>query len=176
MLNVQRSVCVECGTFVLKDTTGYYNETDNPGGYGTPNPAFGDATPYTVSLYAPKANEPAYTLDLNLEPPEPDAEGHYTYVVTKDMLGFVGKELPSGIWKVVFTMGIAKDEQVFFADGDIKAKISKCICCSGPKNSVLMLDLMAAKELCKCFKYDEAQKLIDQLYRDAKNCCDCGCN
>ena len=175
-LHTRRTVCIECGDFILTDITGSYNASGNPEGYGTPNPAFGVTTPYTAAFYRPKEAAPVFTLDLNADPPMDDEDGYYRYVVPKASLGILEGEPPSGIWRIAITFGTAKEDLMVFADADIKAKIGKCICCASPKNSMLMLDLISAKELCKCFKYDDSQRLVDQLYRDTKTCCDCGCS
>ena len=42
-----------CFGFTFTDTTGAYNVTTNPGGYGAPNIAWEDVTDVTISIYAP---------------------------------------------------------------------------------------------------------------------------
>lgn len=47
-----------CVGFVFTDTTGVYNVTTNPTGYGTPNPSSNDVSQATISLYPPLATVP----------------------------------------------------------------------------------------------------------------------
>lgn len=178
-LHTTRTVCVDCGDFTLTDATGFYDETDNPGGYGTPNPDFGDTVPYTATFYAPNSSEPAYVLDLNNPIATPDEHGHYSYVVTRSMLGVMDPDIPSGLWRIQVVFGTLTEELVVFAEDDIRSKITSCVCLGGASNASMVLDLIGAKELCKCFRYNEAQSLIDQLYKQSRTCaggCGCGCN
>ena len=171
-LEVQQSICILCGEFRIADITGTYDVTTNPGGYGTPNPDFGDTTPYTVDLYPPKATVPAYTLDLLSNPPDPDAKGHYNYVVTAADLGYKEQVL-SGAWKVVVTHGATVTKRWILATGEIEARVTKCICCDCASHTQLHLDLVAIERLFRCYKVEKAQAMMEQLYRDTDECCGC---
>lgn len=52
--NLATAIAVEqlagCASFVFSDVTGLYDATDNPGGYGTPNPAYADITSTLISI------------------------------------------------------------------------------------------------------------------------------
>jgi hypothetical protein len=174
-LAANQSVCIRCGQVRLTDTTGLYNEETNPGGYGAPNPAFGEADPYTAEFIPPGATEPVFTLDLNLNPPPFDDNGHLVYVMEPDQFGYTDN-LKSGVWTLRVTMGTSVRTKKFLAVGEIEERIRKCICCGGVKHIDLDVKLRGAWRLFRCYKYDEAQDVIDQLYHDTASCCDCGCS
>lgn len=173
-LEAKQSICIRCGDFQIVDNTGSYNDPDNVTGYGTPNADFGDTTPYTVSITPPKTTDPVFTLDMNSDPPAPDADGHYNYLVTQEQLGYEGQDdIPSGVWSLRVTFGTEVKDLTVLATGDIERRITKCICCSGVENTMLDYVLKGAMRLYKCHKLEEAQKVIDQLYRDTAACCGC---
>lgn len=174
-LENKQTICIQCGDVVITDTTGFYDEENNPGGYGDPNPDFGETTPYTAEIFAPKSETPAFTLDLNLNPPEPTDEGFFVYTVTKQQLGFENEEdIPSGVWVTKVTFGEQIKKYSTLAQGDISRRIANCICCEGEKNIKFDYDLKTAIRLFNCFKTDKAQDIIDRLYKDTAACC--GCN
>lgn len=167
--------CIEvsCGNFKFSDTTGLYDEDTNPTGYGTPNPAFGDQTPYTATFYKPGEDGPAYTLDLYNQAPAPDDNDAYNYTVTPEQLGYTdGQQIRSGLWRVKVTLGTTVTEYEYFSTGEVGMKVNKCVCGDKSK-AVLELDLMAAKRLYCCGKKDEAAEMIEQLYHDTACCCGC---
>lgn len=47
-----------CLGLTFTDTTGIYNVTTNPGGYGAPNPASNNVNGATISIYAPGSTVP----------------------------------------------------------------------------------------------------------------------
>jgi len=172
-LEARQQVCVKCGNVEFTDVTGDYDAVTNPGGYGSPNPDFGDFTPYTAEFFKPKEDTGVYTLNLYANPPGPDPEGHYLYIVNKSLLGATGDDIISGIWRVLVTLGTGTKYLTFFAYGDIAKKVNNCICNSDGEKIQLLKDLEAAKALYCCYKHDKAQKLIDKLYRDTAECCCC---
>lgn len=172
-LDQKLNVCVVCGNFRVTEATGTYNASTNPGGYGAPNQAFGDVTPYTVTFTAPKATSPTFVLDLYLNPPAPDADGHYTWSLLPEAFGM--EVLKSGVWKVDIQFGAVLKESHYFARNDIEARIQKCIC-KDRDNIQMWVDLQGAIWQYRCFDYDEVQKTIDRLYRDTECCCGCGCS
>lgn len=173
-LEAKQSACVKCGNFHITDKTGPYSNPGNLTGYGTPNAAFGATTPYTVALTPPKGTSPLFTLDLTLAPPPPDDDGCYEYIVTKEQLGYLDQpDIPSGVWEVLITFGTEEKVQRVFATGDIERRITKCVCCSGADNVWLDYELKGAVRMFKCHKYEQAQKMMDQLYRDTAKCCNC---
>lgn len=180
-LEVKQSVCVLCGDFRITDTTGTYDPATNPTGYGNPNAAFGDTTPYTIELTPPAGSgavfaktNGVFTLDMLDNPPSPDADGFYEYTVTAEQLGYE-KSPASGVWTLTVTLGTDTKKIQYLAYGDIKSRIRACVCCAGIKHIGMYTRLKGAIELFNCFKAQEAQEVIDQLYRDTAECCDCGC-
>lgn len=172
-----QTVCIECNEVIVTETTGLYNATDNPGGYGTPNPDFGETTPYTIGFIPPKGTTVVYELDLNEDPPAPDADDNYVYpAITAADLGLAATAaITSGVWTLVVTFGTEVKNKKLFAWGDINARINHCVCCGGwEKYGKLRLKLKGAMDEAKCFQFAQAQSIIDQLYRDTENCCgDC---
>lgn len=58
-----------CFGFTFTDTTGVYNVTTNPGGYGTPNMDSTDVNTATISVYAPGSTIPyifTFTVDIGV--------------------------------------------------------------------------------------------------------------
>jgi hypothetical protein len=57
-----------CFGFTFTDTTGVYNVTTNPGGYGSPNMDSTDVNTATISVYAPGSTVPyifTFTIDIS---------------------------------------------------------------------------------------------------------------
>lgn len=175
-LVVRNTRCISCGLFVITDTTGTYNVTLNPTGYGGPNADFGDTTPYTAELFAPgvlTTATPTFTLNLLTNPPSPDSNGYYVYNIAPEAIGV--EVFVSGWWKVRMTNGTDVDVYDVLVYNDIAKKVHDCVCSSKGKKVELWLDLEAAKRLFCCYQNAEAQKIITRLYREALNC-DCGCS
>jgi|JI10StandDraft_1071094.scaffolds.fasta_scaffold1208497_1 hypothetical protein len=180
-----QNICVVCGNVVLTDSTGGYNATENPEGYGSPNADFGATAPYTVSFFPPvylaknsKAPEapaaPLLTLDLNLSPPAPDEDGHYVWTLTPEAFGY-GQDgvLKSGVWKVVVTFGAVVTEIFVLITNDIQERVLNCIC-SDPCKVGMYAQLQVARIMFQEFRNDQAQQMIARLYKDTECCCDCG--
>lgn len=174
-LDPQQNICVLCGSFQLTEATGVYDQASNPGGYGGPNPAFGDTEPYTADFIPPNSTTSAYQLDLYSNPPVPDSEGHYVYPIPAEAMGYDSAEgVKSGVWYVDITLGTSTKRVAYLATGDIERRIRKCVCCSGKEKLSLWEDLLGAIRLHKdCLKYSEAQEMIDELYRKTADCCGC---
>jgi hypothetical protein len=172
-LETKQEFCVVCGNFRVTESTGTYDADTNATGYGTPNPDFGAVTPYTVAFYPPGATEPVYTLDLYVDTPAADADGHYVWNITPEAFGVT--TLKSGVWKLTVTYGTTVKNICVLVYDDLEARIKGCVC-TDTCNVDLWAELQAAKLLFGKFKNDEAQKMIDRLYRDTE-CCwkGCGC-
>lgn len=174
----KQTVCIRCGEFFVTDNTGNYDVTTNTGGYGTPNPDFGDTVPYTIAFSVPKSDAIAYTLDMYADPPTPDpTTGFYEYpAITPEDVGLPPlSPITSGIWTITITFGTEVKVKKLLAFADIAQRIRSCICCNGwKKYGKLNLKLKGAKDEFACFRYAEAQTLIDELYKETENCC--GCN
>lgn len=153
----------------LTEATGLYDDTDNTTGYGGPNPAFGDTTPYTATFYKPKSSTPEAVLDLLDNPPTPNVDAEYEYTIPID------GEVVSGVWTIEVLHGTESKRLAYLATGEIEKRIRKCVCCDDKKHGPLYDDLQGAIRSFKCFKNKEAQEVIDELYRKTAECCDCGC-
>lgn len=175
-LRPKHSVCVVCGDMVFKDTTRPYDLTSNPEGYGPPNPNYGAVMPYTASFTPPGATVPTLVLDLNDDPPAPDGDGDYVWVLPPSRFGLAPNvRLKSGVWGIKVLFGsMAMPINVLVFD-EIEARVSSCIC-QDPCKVVLWAQLHAAKMLFSCHKTKEAQRMIDRLYKETECCCGCsGC-
>ncbi len=167
--------CIEihCGKVRVIDYTGTYDAVTNDGGYGAPNPDFGVTTPYTVSFWPPGATEAAYTLDLYEAPPAPDYNGEYWWEVPKETLGYGdGKNLPSGAWKAVVTLGTEVKELELFSVSDLEKRVEACTC-GAEEYAVMELTLIAIRRMFCCGDTAKATEMVDQMYKDTACCCGC---
>ena len=144
-----------CGSFDFKDTTGAYNEDTNPGGYGAPNPGYGDITAtlikvtlgdgtvVNITTFIPTADEP-------------------TINITAAMLGYSGSNIPDQIVRIeysVFTAGTCragyKDNQNLFhcntaaclRSKGIQALRTNCEPCKGADGTVNRIVELTTKYL-----------------------------
>lgn len=173
-LEPKQTVCPLCGNVRLTEDTGIYDQTTNPGGYGGPNAAFGDTTPYTAAFTPPGGTTPIFTLDLYDNPPVPDADGFYIYNIPPSSLGGVD-EIISGEWIIEITLGTTTTRKAMLATAEIERRIRTCVCCDSLKYLDLYYELMGAWRQHNCYKQEEAQAIITELYRRTAECCDCGC-
>jgi hypothetical protein len=99
-------------------------------------------------------------------------DGNYVYLIQPESLSADGI-IKSGLWTVRITLGNDVKDHWLKATGDIEKKILACVC--GDKSKVqLWLDLQAANMQFCCYKTEEFQKSINELYRQTKGCCGCG--
>lgn len=173
-LHTKQSACVSCGLFNLSDVTGPYDPSANPGGYGGENEGFGQVEPYTASIFFPKGTEPALVKDLNANPPAPDDNGHYKWTFTPVAFGLPeGSTIPSGVWTVKINFGVTERSFSVLVFNDIESRVVECVC-RDPKKVTLWAYLQAAKMVFSHFKTQEAQVMIDRLYKQTE-CCAKGC-
>ena len=100
-LQLKGRVCEGCEAVTYMDTTGPYDATDNPTGYGIANGVTSPSsfTTYVLSVWFPGTaitDTPDYTLNLKAQVPPPDTDGFYSWVITKDMLGV--EAITSGVY------------------------------------------------------------------------------
>lgn len=177
----RQRVCEECGNFTFTEATGLYNYNDNAGGYGAPNDDFGETEPYTAAFIPPGETAAVYTIDLLDDTPDPDTTtGYYEWEVTPADLGLT--VITSGIWTVRITLGTNVTDIKVLARSDLRRKIQDCACgssCEAKTAKKLLIDLEAAAVLGSQYQFAKAQKMIDELYEDVKNCAcsggGCGC-
>ena len=183
-LELQSRLCEGCDVINFVDTTGAYS-VDNPTGYGVQNgvtdPA--DFDTYILEIWFPESdrNGPAdYTLDLLTVVPQPDADNHYTWLITQTMLGV--SPIVSGIYYARATgvkaglTYISDAEKIFL--GDLRSKVDAamndfdptCPCKKGCTDRAKMY----AEFLALCNGVCDPKKttaLISALYSKTKNCC-----
>lgn len=181
------SVCEHCEEIVVSDTTGAYNATTNPGGYGGPGaPADpDDFTSMVLGVWYPgsdQTGDPDFTLNL-LPAPSPDSDGYYSWTIA-------AADLPadffvSGIWYLRITAVYSgttyyADVTSLFVkhmDGIIDTAMNKAHpgCSCGKDGQVTPYDLLdvwtAAKKHACCGDWIDAQKNVNWLYRNYKSIC-----
>jgi len=89
-------------SIVVTDTTGLYNATTNPGGYGGVNPAEGDFTTFDISIYLPDAetllpSTTAVVVDAYSALPS-DSNGTFT-LTSLVLLGVADTVLVDGVYQ-----------------------------------------------------------------------------
>ncbi len=186
MLQIQGRVCEGCDQFNYVDTTGRYNATTNPTGYGLANivvdPLGFDS--YTLEVWYPNSpvDGPAdYTFNLQTSVPPPDADDYYTWTITKGMMGLT--KLVSGVWNMRATGVIAgvsyyADVECIFV-ADVSSVVDQkmlsydpmCPCkkgCESPTELFAQLLTIKCGGICDA---EKAQTAITNLYARVKNCC-----
>lgn len=187
MLELTASSCETCDGFQWTDTTGLYNASTNPTGYGGFNGVTDpfDFDSYTLQVWFPgsdTAGDPDYTYDLlTLPNPLPDADDHYEWSFTKAMLGLTA--MTSGVWTITATgvKGLAEyvvDVQCIFVM-DVKGKLDvkikdydpECGCkkgCEDPLELLIQLNTVECSGTCDLA---DAQYIIDDTYQRVTQCC-----
>jgi hypothetical protein len=187
MLQIEAKVCEGCDEFDFIDTTGLYDAVTNPDGYGPENGITepSDFDSYTLEVWFPGVDTtgPAsYTYDL-LTPPVPtiDADDHYTWTITKGMMGLT--VIKSGVWTMKATA--VAGEATYIADvecifvNDVSSKVDAkmldwdpmCPCkkgCENPAELFVQLQTIKCGGICDA---EKAQSAITNLYSRVKNCC-----
>ena len=89
-----------CTELSVSETTGVYNVTTNPGGYGTPNPATGDVSSYVLVITDPDDVE--YTIDLFANG-FPTTNSDFEYSIPLTSLGN-RTVIEDGYWQFAWTV------------------------------------------------------------------------
>lgn len=190
-ISLNLRLCATCDGLQVWDQTRPYDAIDNPGGYGDPNPDFGELTPYTVDIYAPGATTPTFTLDLLSSSPSPDSDGDYHWDISvEDLQGgnaYSYDHVRSGWWKATFTAGddgnvnggtpIVVRIDCFFT-GHLETLIVNDTCAEQcgvcECHTDRWLQLMGAQNLFKdCGNPTKAQEVVTSLYRQVAKACGC---
>lgn len=184
-LEIKGRACEGCDAFSYVDNTGDYSP-ENTTGYGPENGVTGpaDFDTYTLEVWYPDtdlADAPDYTYNLLQSVPAPDADGHYTWTITKQMLG--EDVIKSGVYvmKATGVLGpatyIADTEAIFTNDieGKLDAKLvtydPTCPCkkgCQNPLELFMMLQTVKCGGICNG---ETSQLTIDTLYDKVTLCC-----
>lgn len=109
-LETSIDICVKnaCTTIVFKETTGQYNLTTNPTGYGSPNPTTASVTSAILSVISP--DNVTYTIDLLDTGNFPSSNTDYEYEIPLVDLGN-RTNIEDGYWQFVYTI-VTGDEYI----------------------------------------------------------------
>ena len=185
-LTLRHRICVTCDAIQFIDHTRAYDAATNTTGYGTPNPAFGDLTPYTVAVTLPNGTSAIFTLDLLDAPPAANADGDYVWEIAAGDLGLT--EFTSGNYEFYIVAGDTGNVNggvpmistlYSYLTGDIRKKVWEKIIgawkCATTEEKRKLMDLYdrvrAAKEAACCGYEDDAQVDTDALYLEIQSCC-----
>lgn len=191
-----------CKTLKLSETTGVYNISTNPGGWGSPNPIIGNATRVRIEVLTPSTT--TYNFDSDPGDPDyfpallplgtyfPDDTGTLEFQLTASNLGgSVADGIYSVTYKVYGTISgndyIETVTQTFLLTCNIRCCIDKLFSiasqsdCSDCKNEKLdkALEaesfLKAAEYAAACGKLNMAKKHLAkaQWICSTKNCLNC---
>lgn len=118
------TVSLECDgeSFLFTETTGAYHATDNPGGYGTPNPATGACT---ATLVITNESSDVEYDSITMTPSSADGE---TVIEVSEILldGTAITEIADGIWGFVYTVTSSGTDYT----AEVKVLVIKGIKCS----------------------------------------------
>lgn len=189
-----------CKVVKFSETTGEYNASSNPGGWGTPNPEVGDVTSTVVTFILPNGTTTSFDSTV-LGPANPflnfpDETG--TEEVSLTMANFGGSSssaFDDGFYTVTYTVngnfGVdtysATITQTFFLSCQIRCCIDKmfhlasqadCTDCKSEKlNNALEAEsfLKSAEFAAACGKIEMAKKHLAkaQWICNTKNCTNC---
>lgn len=98
--NIQLCLKSGCTSLIFKETTGIYNATTNPTGYGSPNPVKGDFISAILTVIAPDSTE--YTIDLFTEG-FPENDDTIEYEIPLSDLGN-RSSIEDGYWVFTYTI------------------------------------------------------------------------
>ena len=189
-----------CKTIKFSETTGEYNASSNPGGWGTPNPEVGDVTSTVVAFTLPSGTISTFdSAELGVLNPFaafPDDTG--TLEVSLTMANFGGaatSAFADGVYSITYTVNgnvgvntyTATVTQTFFLNCQIRCCIDKmfhlasqadCTDCKPEKlNNALEAEsyLKAAEFAAACGKLEMAKKHLAkaQWICNNKNCTNC---
>jgi hypothetical protein len=185
-LQLKHRICVTCDAIQFIDWTRPYDAVDNSGGYGTPNPAFSDLTPYSVAVTLPNQTTPIFTLDLLADPPAANADGDYVWEIAAGDLGLT--VFTSGNYEFHIIAGDTGNVNggvpivstlYSYLTGDIRKRVWEKIvgewaCATLARKRELMdlYDRVKAARDASCCGYDQlAQTETDALYAEIRLCC-----
>ena len=191
-----------CKTIKFSETTGVYNASSNPGGWGAPNPLIADVTSWVVAFTLPSGTTTTFDSaelgPLNPFINFPDDTG--TEEVSLTMANFGGaatSAFQDGVYSITYTVNgdvnagvdtyTAVTTQTFFLTCQIRCCIDKmfhlasqadCTDCKPEKlNNALEAEsyLKAAEFAAACGKIEMAKKHLAkaQWICNTKNCTNC---
>ena len=136
-------------SMTFTDTTGTYNAQTNPGGYGTPNPAYGDITSTVISIALSNGQT------INITTFIPTAEVPYL-VINAATLGY-GQTgvIPDQIMAITYSVYVAGQCRVGYKSEPVLWSYNTYQCLLGQMNNVF-------KENCDCANVDDAAR-VDRI-------------
>ena len=162
----------------LYDTTGIYNSIDNPGGWGFPNPAVGDAT-FDVFDIQKVGDDTVYVKVAY--PSLPNVTNTPVAISNTDLGLGIDSEIPDGQYIIKRTTDVSgethvKTRRVFLigqvqccADEMLSEEQPGCSCESGKLTnaSILQYTIFTLKKAFKSYKFERA----DEILRFAQSIC-----
>lgn len=139
------------------DITGVYDVTDNPGGFGTPNPAIGDVLeliltvvkPDPITLLPSVDTAMAIDIDAYYSSPNgnlPNTTGVPQYIKAVD-LGYTDEKLAIGIYRIIANgSGVSGTTPFVFSNTEYFLSIGSVNCCL-----TKMFLKGSIKDCCGCF-------------------------
>jgi len=186
------NVCLKsnCTELLIQDTTGAYDPTTNPGGFGAPNIALGSVTSALLTITLPDSTSVTFDILSILNSPPTIVDGRFT-IDTYDMGDFSSSgKFPDGIYEFEYLIdGLYSyhSKTYFFCQtmccvDKMFAKVAENACgCNCDLDKLIKkalfaeaILLSASKSGFSCAQFDKTQKLIDM----AKRYCDfndCNC-
>lgn len=148
------------------ETTGTYNVSDNPGGYGAPNDVVGDATVVELKITPPNGTE----ITINMLSPAtgfPTTNKELEHIVRSQDLGLgTDVQLPDGVWSMTYEVTTPGEPSIVTTTQSILIS-GKARCCVNK--------MLANIDLCDCDGSDLARALeAFTYYRIAVYCAQCG--
>lgn len=99
--NINLCIRSGCTEFVFRETTGVYNVTTNPGGYGSPNSTLGSIVSAALTVTSP--DNISYLLDLMDLDAFPSSNEDYEYILPLSSLG--GRTvIEDGEWQFTYVV------------------------------------------------------------------------
>lgn len=180
--------CELCDGLLWIDSTGAYNASTRPGGYGGPGgpTAYTDFSSYQLQVWKPGSDTSGAAdliWDLLTHAPTINDDGDPQWEITHDDLT-EDEPLPSGVWVFVATgvfngtTYIKRVSRLFTTDiqGKIDTKMIQadplCACQEGCNDVVALQGILdGARRQMGCGNAARAQELIDFLYQSWQTCC-----
>jgi hypothetical protein len=197
MLAPTISICFEnCSKISVTDTTGLYEETSNPNGWGFPNLDTSEVAEATLEILTPGAQFPVIidiTSEINAQVLPGSYIQDYIFDITEITYQNLGiASLIDGIYEVKYIIDgieyVMKGLNVCNTECCVNKMLEKALdkylcgnsCSQGEIAEALRaraLLLQASQWAFSCGKFEEADNLLKQAAKICKtNGCGCGCS
>lgn len=180
-LNISATLSSNNKAILLEDTTGVYNSSSNPTGWGTPNPLTSDAAEVTITITDPDGTD--YVFDSTTTPATmptfPNTTGT-TITIPNTSVGQVAADwIQDGLWYVKYHVLLNNNDeyertQLFLFHAAANCCVDRLLaridgCCDECDEAKLkavttaFMTLQAAQRAANCAKPNQAQKLLDKV-------------